>query len=200
MRFLSWFDVSWIPLITVLFENILPLLKWFHLQSFLPQKKNLVKEIQAKRAQTTLRRMRVHKRNFFLLLPACVTPSNSRISYEYQNILSTMDNVYVTKLRQATAHNDHLSIMALHHMRKNSFGLREPVPMRFISKSVLFTFNGVFFPKDILDLPPLFTNSARSASDPNNFVPQLNAEIFPDLFVNYLCKIAILVFKKKLKK
>ena len=131
---------------------------------------------------------------FFLLLPACVTPSNSRISYEYQNILSTMDNVYVTKLRQATAHNDHLSIMALHHMRKNSFGLREPVPMRFISKIVLSTSNGVFFPKDILDLPPLFTNSARSASDPNNFVPQLNAEIFPDLVVNYLCKIAILVF------
>ena len=172
----------------------------FTFSPFCHRKKNLVKEIQAKRAQTTLRQMRVHKRNFFLLLPACVTPSNSRISYEYQNILSTMDNVYVTKLRQATAHNDHLSIMALHHMRKNSFGLREPVPMRFISKSVLFTSNGVFFPKDILDLPPLFTNSARSASDPNNFVPQLNAEIFPDLFVNYLRKIAILVFKKKLKK
>ena len=67
--------------------------------------------------------------------------------------------------------------------------------MRFISKIVLSTSNGVFFPKDIFDLPPLFTNSARSASDPNNFVPaQLNAEIFSDLFVNYLCKIAILVF------
>ena len=78
-------------------------------------------------------------------------------------------------------------------MRKNGFGLREPVPMRFISKIVLSTSNGVFFPKDILDLPPLLTNSARSASDPNNFVPQLNAGIFPDLFVNYLCEIAILV-------
>ena len=60
--------------------------------------------------------------------------------------------------------------------------------MRFISKIVLSTSNGVFFPKDIFDLPPLFTNSARNASDPNNFVPQLNAEIFPDLFINYLCK------------
>ena len=42
---------------------------------------------------------------FFLLLSACVTPSNSRISCAYQNILSTKDNVYATKLRQATAHN-----------------------------------------------------------------------------------------------
>ena len=84
--------------------------------------------------------------------------------------------------------------MALHQMRKNGFGLGEPVLIRFISKSILSTSNGVFFPKDILDLPPLLTNSARSASDPNNFVPQLNAGIFPDLFVNYLCEIATLVF------
>lgn len=139
--------------------------------------------------------MRVHKRNFFscfqlaLRHPTLGYHMNIRISYQQWTMFTLP-----IKLRQATAHNDHLSIMALHHMRKNSFGLREPVPMRFISKSVLFTSNGVFFPKDILDLPPLFTNSARSASDPNNFVPQLNAEIFPDLFANYLCKIAILVF------
>ena len=45
------------------------------------------------------------KTEFFLLLPVCVTPSNPRIPSEYQNILSTIDNVYVAKLRQATAHN-----------------------------------------------------------------------------------------------
>lgn len=107
IRFLSWLDVSWTPLITVLFENILPLLKWFHLQSFLPQKKNLVKEIQAKRAQTTLRQMRVHKRNFFSCFqPALRHPTlgyhmNIRISYQ-QWTMFTLPNFAKPPLTMTT--------------------------------------------------------------------------------------------------
>lgn len=60
--------------------------------------------------------------------------------------------------------------MVFYYMWKNSFGLRELVLMRFIFKSVLFIFNGVFFFKDILDFLLLFINFVRSVSDLNNFV------------------------------